>query len=215
MKTAKLVWATPEAEKIIMHTARVSNPANQDSDDTKLLSYCIRNKHFSIFEMANICVEINCSRTIARQILRHRSFTYQEFSQRYQDVTALGTELIISQARSQDDKNRQNTHDDMPQSDKDWFEATQNESWTQDLQRYKEALGRGIGKEQARVFLPEGLTPTRMYMNGTVRSWIHYLQLRTGNGTQIEHQEVAKAILEIFKTEVPTIYNAIDWEHSK
>jgi len=212
MSKAKLVWITPDAEKVMMSCARVSNPANQDSDDTRLLSYCIRNKHFSIFEMANMCVEINCSRTIARQILRHRSFVYQEFSQRYQDVTALGTDLIISQARSQDDKNRQSTHDDMPQDDKDWFEATQKESWTQDLKRYKDALDRGIGKEQARVFLPEGLTPTRMYMNGTIRSWIHYLQLRTGNGTQIEHQEVAKAILEVFKTEVPTIYNAVKWD---
>lgn len=210
MTTANLVWTTPEAEKVMLYCARVSNPNNQDSADTKLLQYCLTHKHYSIFEMASMCVEINCSRTIARQILRHRSFSFQEFSQRYQDISTLNTQAIISEARSQDTKNRQNSNDDMSQEDKDWFSASQHKVWDSAIDEYEEALSKGIAKEQARVLLPEGMTPTRMYMTGTIRSWIHYLQLRAGNGTQKEHQDVANAILKVFQGEFPTISNVLD-----
>lgn len=210
--TVSLQWITPEAEKMIMKIARVSNPANQDSTNTKLLEYCAKHGHWSIFEMASMCVEINCSRTIARQILRHRSFSFQEFSQRYADVTQMKSDLVISAARSQDHKNRQASHDDMNQETKDWFNQIQQTNWDIALNDYKMALDKGIAKECARVLLPEGLTPSRMYMTGSIRSWIHYLTLRTGNGTQLEHQVIAKGILDIFKTELPTIYNSIQWE---
>ena len=203
--SVKLVWVTPEAEKQIMYCARVSNPSNQNSENTKLLEYCAKHGHWSVFEMGSMCVEIETSRTIARQILRHRSFAFQEFSQRYEDVTTMGKSLILSQARSQDLKNRQNSNDNMDQEDKDWFEYEQQHRWSQCLASYKAALERGIAKEQARVFLPEGLTPSRMYMTGTIRSWIHYCQLRCGNGTQKEHIEIAKLCKKILVEQIPSL----------
>ena len=208
--TVELKWITPDAEKEIMYCARVSAPKNQDSDDTRLLSYCLKHKHFSIFEMASMCVEINTSRTIARQILRHRSFSFQEFSQRYADVSALDTDIVISEARSQDTENRQNSNDDMSQEDKDWFVVAQEDVWEHAIEKYEEALDRGVAKEQARVFLPEGMTPTKMYMTGTIRSWIHYLTLRTGVETQREHREVAENIMKIFKEQLPTLAKTLD-----
>lgn len=212
--TVKLKWITPDAEKEIRECARVSNPANQSSTDTKLLSYCVKNNHWSIFEMANMCIEITCSRAIARQILRHRSFSFQEFSQRYANPKDLQLECnrIISEPRSQDHKNRQNSIDDMSNEDKNWFNKAQIANWVYSHNLYQKAIKKGIAKECARVFLPEGQTPTRMYMNGTIRSWLHYLKLRTGNGTQHEHQEIAKDILEIFKQELPIVASAIEWE---
>lgn len=213
MSDVNLVWITPEAEKNIMYCARVSNPKNQDSDNSKLLNYCIKNSHWSIFEMASMCIEINTTRTIARQILRHRSFSFQEFSQRYADVTQMSSDLVVAEARSQDLKNRQNSNDDMSLDDKEWFQACQVDLWNHALDFYKKALDRGIAKEQARVFLPEGLTPSRMYMTGTIRSWLHFLQLRTGNGTQKECQDVARAIQKIFGEELPIIAKALEWHN--
>jgi thymidylate synthase (FAD) len=198
------MWITPDAEKTIMYCARVSNPANQNSENTGLLKYCIKNGHWSIFEMANACFEIETSRAIAAQILRHRSFSFQEFSQRYAEAQG----FITYNARSQDLKNRQNSLDNMSIEDKVWFSDAQLEVQTQCERLYNKALKKGIAKEQARFLLPQSTT-TRMYMNGTIRSWLHYLQLRTGNGTQLEHQEIAKSIWEQLSDKLPTIMEAL------
>ena len=208
---AKLIWVTPEAEKIIMSTARVSNPSNQDSTNTSLLNYCIKNEHWSIFEMGNMCVEINTSRTIARQILRHRSFSFQEFSQRYADVTTMSDSMVKWEPRSQDLKNRQASHDTFSDKEKKDFEDLVNQVWEQNLIDYQTLLDAGVAKECARAVLPEGLTPSRMYMNGTIRSWLHYIDLRCGNGTQKEHQEIAEQCKEIFINEMPIIASAKGW----
>jgi len=201
----KLISITPNAEKTLMYCARVSNPANQESDSIGLLNYCLKEGHFSIFEMANAVFEINTTRTIARQILRHRSFSFQEFSQRYASVESLGMDMIAQHARSQDSKNRQNSVDDLSDEDKSRFFNSQQQVWHLAVTEYKKALERGVAKECARALLPEGLTPSRLYMNGTIRSWIHFLQLRAGNGTQLETQEVAKAIAEVLRKELPNI----------
>ena len=201
MNTAKIVAITnplvdgvKSADEFIAFTARVSNPTNQMNSETaeKLLRYCIKNKHFSIFEMVNVVMEITTTRDIARQILRHRSFSFQEFSQRYADPTKdLG--FITREARLQDKKNRQNSIsvDDM-YLQQDW-ENRQNYLLQIVKEQYNWAIENGIAKEQARVVLPEGLTVSRMYMNGTLRSWIHYCELRMANGTQKEHQLVAES----------------------
>jgi thymidylate synthase (FAD) len=212
MSDVSLVWATPEAEKLILYTARVSNPSNQSSENTKLINYCIKNKHWSVFEMASMCVEINTSRAIARQILRHKSLNFQEFSQRYANPEELQLECnrIISEPRRQDTKNRQNSIDDLDEETKQWFASAQVANWNYSHNLYQKAIEKGIAKECARIFLPEGQTPTRMYATGSLRSWIHYLQLRTGNGTQLEHQDVANKIFEIFKKEFPTISEALE-----
>lgn len=199
MNTAKIVAITnplvngvKSADEFIAYAARVSNPSNQMNSETaeKLLRYCIRNKHWSIFEMVNIVMEINTTRDIARQILRHRSFAFQEFSQRYADPTQdLG--FITRKARLQDKKNRQNSIEvDDVILEHDWVSR---QIYLLDIveKQYNWAIENGIAKEQARVVLPEGLTVSRMYMNGTLRSWIHYCELRTENGTQKEHREVA------------------------
>lgn len=204
MSECKLVWITPNAEQMISDCARVSNPANQGMPGDKLLAYCVKNHHWSPFEMANACIEINTSRTIARQILRHRSFAFQEFSQRYADVKAL-PDTIYSEARMQDTKNRQNSIQTDDQYIKQWWSWKQHEVEAITQSVYKEALEKGIAKEVARDVLPEGMTPSRMYMNGTIRSWYHYVMLRTGNGTQKEHQDVANQIKEILKKEVPSL----------
>lgn len=211
----QLVWVTPNAEQQIMYCARVSNPKNQDSSDVNLLKYCVKNSHWSIFEMASLCVEINTSRTIARQILRHRSFSFQEFSQRYADVKELQMEKnrIRSEARSQDLKNRQNSIDDLSEETKEWFRSAQTANWNYAHNLYQKALKKGIAKECARVFLPEGQTPSRIYMSGTIRSWIHYLDLRAGNGTQKEHTDLVEDIKNIFNKELPTISEAIGWKN--
>lgn len=208
MKT-KLIWITPDAEKQVMYCARVSNPKNQNSKNTKLINYCIEHGHWSIFEMANMCVEIETSRAIAAQILRHRSFSFQEFSQRYKEVTALDDTFEIYNARSQDKSNRQNSIDNMAEEDRLWFEGAQLDLQKKSIELYDEALKRGIAKEQARFLLPLNVK-TKLYMNGTVRSWLHYLQLRRGNGTQLEHKEIADSIWDIFKKELPIIAKAVD-----
>ena len=199
MTTAKIIAVTnpmidgiSTAEDFISYTARVSNPSNQMNTETseRLLKYCIRNKHWSIFEMVNVVMQIDTTRDIARQILRHRSFSFQEFSQRYADPTKdLG--FVTREARLQDDKNRQNSVEiDDPKLIMEW-EARQQYLISIVKEQYQWAIKNGIAKEQARAVLPEGLTVSRMYMNGTLRSWIHFCELRMGNGTQKEHREVA------------------------
>jgi thymidylate synthase (FAD) len=189
----------------IAYAARVSNPANQDNTDTneKLIRYLIKNQHWSPFEMVSICLEINTTRDIARQILRHRSFSFQEFSQRYADASQLGFET--RDARLQDAKNRQNSIETDNLALQAWWENYQNEVLEKCKDAYRFALDKGIAKEQARAVLPEGMTKSRMYMNGTLRSWIHYIQLRSANGTQKEHKEVAVACAEAIKPIFPMI----------
>lgn len=211
-RTVRLISVTPEAEKIMIYCARVSNPANQDNPRyEQLIHYCIENHHWSIFEQANMCVEIETSRGISPQILRHRSFTFQEFSQRYASVDESG--VILYAARRQDAKNRQNSIDDLPAEVQAEWEHRQQENWRHAFEHYKWALDNGIAKECARFVLPLG-TRTRMYMNGTVRSWIHYLQLRCANGTQKEHMDIANDIRDIFVEQFPTIGAALKWEKS-
>lgn len=203
----RLIWITPDAEKIIGYCARVSNPANQDNPDVeKLLAYCVKNRHWSVFETAGMNVEIETSRAISAQILRHRSFSFQEFSLRYAEAI----DFQMYPARRQDGKNRQNSIDDLDDDVKDWFIAAQNEVQNLATVKYKQALAKGIAKEQARFLLPMSTT-TKLYMNGTIRSWIHYLDLRSGNGTQKEHMDIALGIREIFNKELPTIAKALQW----
>lgn len=201
----KLIWMTPEAEKNILFCARSSSD-NQESEDTRLLGYCIRQGHWSVFEMGNMCVEILTSRALAQQILRHRSFSFQEFSQRYAKVTGFET----YPARRQDNKNRQNSIDNMDEDDKNWFIRSQYQIQDHAEDLYDEALKRGIAKEQARFLLPLS-TSTKLYMNGTIRSWLHYLDLRCHESTQLEHREIANQIKEIFCKELPIIAKAKDW----
>jgi len=203
---ATLVSLTPNAEKVIMYTARVSNPSNQDSSNPRLLKYCIEHGHWSIFEMANMCVEIVTSRAIAAQILRHRSFSFQEFSQRYAEAT----DFEVYPARRQDTKNRQNSIDDMSEEDKAYFLHAQQEVQDVAMHHYQEALKRGIAKEQARFLLPLS-TQTKLYMNGSIRSWLHYLDLRCANGTQLEHKQIADEIKKIFCGQLPIIAEAKGW----
>ena len=185
-------------QDLIAYCARVSNPTNQANTKTtpKLLDYLIQHKHWSPFEMASACIEVDTTRDIARQLLRHRSFSFQEFSQRYADVRDLGDSVVIRKARLQDPKNRQNSivHDDV--SLHTAWEVHQRAVWQRAMQAYEWAIENGIAKEQARAVLPEGNTPSRLYVNGTIRSWIHYIELRSANGTQLEHMELAKAVAE-------------------
>lgn len=196
------------AQDVISYVARVSNPNNQMSFHTapKLLKYCIEHEHWSVFEQASFTVEIKTSRGIAAQILRHRSFTFQEFSQRYSTVQ----DFVRYPARRQDNKNRQNSIDDMSEQDKMWFEVAQDRVWGTAKSAYDEALARGIAKEQARFLLPLN-TETTIYMTGTVRSWIHYIQLRSASGTQKEHMDIAEECKTIFATHFPDIAKALDW----
>ena len=195
-------------EEFISYVARVSNPANQNNQQTapKLLKYLIEHKHWSPFEMVSFTVEIQTSRAIAAQILRHRSFSFQEFSQRY----ATATEVCRYEARRQDSKNRQNSIDDMSNDDRDWFQQAQDEVEVLARKHYGEALQRGIAKEQARFLLPLS-TATTLYMSGTARSWIHYLQLRTDPGTQLEHRQIAEEIKLIFCQQFPATSEALGW----
>jgi thymidylate synthase (FAD) len=195
------------AEDLIAYCARVSNPKNQIQSSKKLLKYCIDHKHWSIFEQANMVLEIKTTRAIAAQILRHRTFTFQEFSQRYAEVT----ERPASQeARLQDHKNRQNSIVADDEELKIWWEAEQAKLYDASMELYNEAITRGIAKESARFILPLS-SPTTLYMNGTIRSWIHYISLRECNGTQKEHQEIALACKEIFKEQFPVIADALEW----
>ena len=208
-ETAKLVWATPDAEKLLAYIARVSNPKNQDNPDfSGLIRYCIKHQHWSPFEMVSAVVEINTTRDIGRQILRHRSFSFQEFSQRYAEVCN-AKEAPLREARLQDTTNRQNSLGTDDDELKVWWVTAQEELRNVSEHLYRVALEKGIAKEQARVLLPEGLTPTRMYMSGTLRSWIHYINLRTGPETQKEHREVAQACEDVLKPVFPTVWEAL------
>lgn len=205
---ARLISVTPDSEIIIGYCARVSNPKNQENPDVdKLLGFCIKHGHWSVFEMANMVVEINTTRGIAAQVLRHRSFSFQEFSQRYAE--AEGFEDI--EPRRQDEKNRQNSLNDLSKHDREWYKIALKEENRRCYSKYKEALNRGIAKESARFLLPLN-TKTRMYMNGTVRSWIHYIQLRTHESTQKEHQDIANEIKGIFIEQFPITASALGWK---
>ena len=208
----ELTWITPNAEEMIVKMARVSAPKNQDNMETapKLLRYLIKHKHWSPFEMANMCVEIHANRSISPQILRHRSFSFQEFSQRYADTRELGS-ASIPHLRRQDLKNRQNSTDDLAETlgpDKlaSLYRRT-SQLFEEAEHLYQEMVSSGVAKECARMVLPLN-TPTSLYMNGTLRSWIHYLQLRCDPGTQLEHREIADRIKRIFCKEFPIIGKA-------
>lgn len=203
----KLIHITSDCEKLIAYCARVSSPNPENPNIEGLLSYCIKNSHWSVFEMGSMCVEIVTSRAIAQQILRHRSFHFQEFSQRYAKATSFET----YEARRQDLKNRQNSIDDMNENDLEWFYNAQEEIQYISNGLYEEALERGIAKEQARFLLPLSTT-TKLYMHGTIRDWIHYLNLRNGYGTQKEHQAIALNIKKIFLDNLPIISNALEWK---
>ena len=207
----KLVSVTPDAEKTIAYVARVSNPKNQDNENfSGLLKYCIKHGHWSVFEQAFMTVEINTTRGLAAQILRHRSFTYQEFSQRYADSSMLGKEIPLPELRRQDDKNRQNSIDDVDPLMVQDFNSKMQKHFVNGMKLYKEMLDAGIAKECARFVLPLA-TPTRIYMTGSVRSWIHYIDLRSAHGTQKEHMAVAEGVRSIFKEQFPTVAEALDW----
>lgn len=205
-----LVSVTPDAEKTMGYVARVSNPNNQENPKVEgLLKYCIKHGHWSVFEQAYMTLEINTSRAIGAQILRHRSFTYQEFSQRYADAGMLG-DIPLPDLRRQDSKNRQNSIDDIDHDTKLKFDAKIEEHFFQAQHLYKEMLDAGIAKECARAVLPLA-TPTRIYMTGSVRSWLHYITLRTANGTQKEHMEVADLCKQHFICQFPIVAKAMDW----
>jgi len=209
MINAKLVWATPGGDDLVAYMARASNPANQNNTATapKLIKHLLDECHWSPLEMVSACVEINTWRDIGRQILRHRSFSFQEFSQRYADVSVL-PDLGYRECRTQDTKNRQNSIISDDDELNEWFGMVQDELLNDIQNTYKVALSRGVAKEVARTLLPEGLTPSRMYMSGTLRSWVHYLKVRSGNGTQKEHMEIAKQITEILRLEFPKVLEA-------
>ena len=208
-KLVELVSITPDAESVIAYCARVSNPNNQlNPSYEKLISYCVANQHWSVFEQAVMTLQIKTSRAISAQILRHRSFTFQEFSQRYAAVDDSG--LVVYAARRQDTKNRQNSIDDLPEDIKKEWERRQMENWRSSFEHYTWAVNNGIAKECARFVLPLGCK-TRLYMTGTVRSWIHYIQLRSANGTQREHADIANACKAIFIEQLPVISKALGW----
>lgn len=208
-----LMWATPDIDRHIAHIARVSNPDNQNNPNIEgLLAYMMREGHTSPFEMANVCLEINTTRDIGRQILRHRSFSFQEFSQRYQDVEKLSG-LWSRECRMQDAKNRQNSVETDDAFVHCEWEQMQEAVMEVAMESYRRALDMGIAKEQARAFLPEGLTPSRIYMNGNLRSWIFYLMPRTHESNQKEHRAVAEQALKILRELAPVTMNAFFPQH--
>jgi len=208
--TARLISITPDAEKTMAYIARVSNPANQENDNySGLLKYCIKHNHWSVFEQSTMTVEIETTRAIAAQILRHRSFTYQEFSQRYADAKLLET-IELPELRRQDNKNRQNSIDDLDSKIVDKLNAQMNTLFSSAFSLYNQMLEEGVAKECARMVLPL-CTPTRIYMTGSCRSWIHYINLRSANGTQKEHMLIALAVKKIFIEQFPAVSDALDW----
>ena len=210
MNNVHLVTATPDAEKTMAYIARVSNPQNQDNEDfAKLLKYCITHEHWSVFEQAYMTLQIETNRGIAAQILRHRSFTFQEFSQRYADSSQLG-EIPIPDLRRQDNKNRQNSISDLPIDLAKEFEEKVKNQFKESLDLYKEMLEAGIAKECARFILPLA-TPTRIYMSGSCRSWIHYIKLRSAHGTQKEHKLIANDCKRVFCHQFPIVAKALEW----
>ena len=203
MHTTSLVHITPNAEELISYMARVSNPSNQSNTETsqRLIRYLIEHQHWSPFEMVNMCVEINTTRSIAAQILRHRSFSFQEFSQRYAEVMGSG---VVPELRRQDTKNRQNSIDDIDDDKKKFFNAKIEHLYSECHSVYQQLLDAGVAKECAREVLPLS-TPTRLYMNGSIRSWIHYCQLRCGNGTQLEHKMIATGAYKLLQEHLPNV----------
>ena len=206
-----LVSVSPDAEKHMAYCARASNPNNQDNENyAGLLRYCIKHQHWSIFEQAFMTLEINTTRGLAAQILRHRSFTFQEFSQRYADTNLLDTNIPLPELRRQDTKNRQNSIDDIPEDQSKMLLGRIQNYFNEGLDLYNELLREGIAKECARFVLPLA-TPTRIYMSGSVRSWVHYIDLRSGHGTQKEHMDIANACKTIFTEQFPTVAEALNW----
>ena len=207
----KLISVTPDAEKTIAYVARVSNPANQENEKfAGLLRYCIKHGHWSVFEQAFMTLEINTTRGLAAQILRHRSFTYQEFSQRYQDVSHIREDIPLPALRSQDEKNRQNSVDDVDPAIVEKYNEKMRKHFDASIDLYKAMLHDGIAKECARFVLPLA-TPTRLYMTGSVRSWIHYIDLRSAHGTQKEHMDLVENVRTVFKEQFPTVSEALGW----
>ena len=208
----QLVTVTPDAEKTMGYVARVSNPANQENPNVAgLLKYCAKHQHWSVFEQAFMTLEISTTRAIAQQILRHRSFTYQEFSQRYADSTLLGFDKIpLPALRRQDTKNRQNSIDDLDPFEVQNLELQMQTLFDSSMALYEQMLKRGVAKECARNVLPL-CVPTKMYMSGSVRSWIHYISLRSANGTQKEHMDIANACKDIFIEQFPIVSEALEW----
>ena len=210
--TVKLVSITPDAEKTMAYIARVSNPSNQNNEKfAGLLKYCIKHNHWSVFEQSSMTLEIETTRAIAAQILRHRSFTFQEFSQRYADSTQLGT-IPVPRLRKQDLKNRQNSTDDLDEFVKQKLELQMKTLFDSATALYQQMLEEGVAKECARMVLPL-CTPTRIYMTGSCRSWIHYIELRSANGTQKEHMDIAQACKTVFIEQFPIVSEALEWRN--
>ena len=208
----KFISITPDAEKTMAYVARVSNPKNQDNEKfAGLLKYCIKHSHWSVFEQAHMTLEIETTRGLAAQILRHRSFTYQEFSQRYADSRLLEEIIPLPELRRQDTKNRQNSTDDLDAQMRNKFAVKMQSHFEQGVEIYKEMLESGIAKECARFVLPLA-TPTRLYMTGSCRSWVHYINLRSAHGTQKEHMDIAHRCREIFVEKFPNVAEALEWK---
>ena len=206
----RLVSITPDAEKTMAYIARVSNPSNQENDNfAGLLRYCIKHQHWSVFEQSSMTLEIETTRGLAAQILRHRSFTFQEFSQRYADSNLLG-EIELPELRRQDTKNRQNSIDDLDPAVVEKLEKQMNTLFSSSLALYNQMLESGVAKECARFVLPLA-TPTRLYMTGSCRSWVHYINLRSAHGTQKEHMDIAEACRKVFTEQFPSVSEALEW----
>jgi len=211
MPTVKLVSITPDAEKTMAYIARVSNPNNQDNDNfSGLLKYCIKHQHWSVFEQSSMTLEIETTRAIAAQILRHRSFTFQEFSQRYADTNLIANKIPIPLLRKQDTKNRQNSTDDLDEFVKQDIQIAITNHFNQAEKLYKKMLDAGVAKECARMVLPLA-TPTRLYMTGSCRSWVHYINLRSAHGTQKEHMDIAHECRKVFTEQFPVVSEALEW----
>ena len=208
--TVKLITVTPDAEQLMAYVARVSNPSNQDNEKyAGLLKYCIKHNHWSVFEQSSMTLEIETTRAIAAQILRHRSFTFQEFSQRYAASTALG-DIDLPELRKQDLKNRQNSTDDLDPKMVEKFEKQMITLFSSSKALYEQMLSQGVAKECARMVLPL-CTPTRIYMTGSCRSWIHYINLRSAHGTQKEHMDIAEGCRKVFTEQFPAVSEALEW----
>ena len=209
--SVRLISVTPDAEKTMGYVARVSNPSNQENPKVAgLLKYCVKHQHWSVFEQAFMTLEIETTRGLAAQILRHRSFTYQEFSQRYADSSLLGETIPLPELRRQDTKNRQNSIDDIDPFTVQKYQMLMQDHFKDAMELYQKMLDEGIAKECARFVLPLA-TPTRLYMSGSCRSWIHYITLRSANGTQKEHMDIADACKQIFVEQFPTVSEALEW----
>ena len=207
----KLISVTPDAEKMMGDVARVSNPSNQENPKVAgLLKYCVKHQHWSVFEQSFMTLEIETTRGLAAQILRHRSFTFQEFSQRYADSSLLSTNIPLPELRRQDTKNRQNSIDDIDEFKVQKYQMLMQDYFTQGMDLYQQMLTDGIAKECARFVLPLA-TPTRLYMSGSCRSWVHYIDLRSAHGTQKEHMDIAEACKKVFIEQFPTVAEALEW----